>query len=67
MAFDNEAQLRARVERSDPGGPGAEHHIGTRDFEPVAMQHEVDHLNGILFVDRVSNLATDIFPCKHKA
>jgi len=36
------------------------------DFEAVAMQHEIDHLNGILFLDRVANLQTDIFPRKKK-
>lgn len=36
------------------------------DFEAVAMQHEIDHLDGILFLDRVSNLQTDIFPRKKK-
>jgi peptide deformylase len=35
-----------------------------RDFEAVAMQHEIDHLDGILFLDRVSNLATDVFARK---
>jgi peptide deformylase len=31
------------------------------DFEAVAFQHEIDHLDGILFLDRVANLATDVF------
>ncbi len=35
-------------------------------FEAVALQHENDHLNGILFLDRVANLQTDIFPRKVK-
>lgn len=30
-------------------------------FEALALQHEVDHLNGKLFLDRVSNLKTDVF------
>ncbi len=34
------------------------------DFEAVAMQHEIDHLDGILFLDRVANLQTDVFPRK---
>lgn len=38
--------------------------VSCSDFEAVAMQHEIDHLNGILFVDRVSNLQTDVFPRK---
>ena len=36
-------------------------------FEAVAMQHEIDHLDGILFLDRVSNVQTDVFPRKKKS
>jgi peptide deformylase len=35
-----------------------------QNFEAVAMQHEIDHLDGILFLDRVANLQTDVFPRK---
>ncbi len=38
--------------------------IRCEDFEAVAMQHEIDHLDGILFLDRVANLQTDVFPRK---
>jgi len=38
--------------------------IHATDFEAVAIQHEVDHLDGILFLDRVANLNTDVFPRK---
>jgi peptide deformylase len=30
-------------------------------FEAVAIQHELDHLDGLLFLDRVSSLKTDVF------
>jgi peptide deformylase len=30
-------------------------------FEAVAIQHELDHLDGQLFLDRVSSLKTDLF------
>lgn len=30
-------------------------------FEAVAIQHEVDHLDGYLFLDRVSSIKTDLF------
>lgn len=30
-------------------------------FEAVAVQHELDHLDGFLFLDRVSSLKTDLF------
>ena len=33
-------------------------------FEARALQHEIDHLDGILFLDRVTNIATDVFERK---
>ena len=30
-------------------------------FEAVAIQHEVDHLDGVLFLDRVVSVKTDLF------
>ena len=30
-------------------------------FEALAFQHEVDHLNGLLFLDRIQSLSTDLF------
>lgn len=30
-------------------------------FEAVVIQHEMDHLDGILFLDRVTSIKTDIF------
>jgi peptide deformylase len=30
-------------------------------FEAVVLQHEIDHLDGVLFLDRVSSLKTDVF------
>ena len=35
--------------------------IATEGFEARAFQHEVDHLNGLLILDRVDSLATDVF------
>jgi peptide deformylase len=35
--------------------------IEATDFEAVAIQHELDHLDGLLFLDRVSSLKTDVF------
>jgi peptide deformylase len=31
-------------------------------FEAIVAQHEIDHLDGKLFLDRVANLRTDVFP-----
>lgn len=35
--------------------------IATEGFEARALQHEIDHLDGILILDRVASLATDVF------
>lgn len=35
--------------------------ISTEGFEARALQHELDHLNGLLILDRVASLATDVF------
>ena len=39
--------------------------LTTEGFESVVLQHEIDHLDGILFLDRVSSLKTDVFRRKH--
>lgn len=31
------------------------------DFEAVLLQHEIDHLDGILFLDRIISKRTDLF------
>lgn len=33
-----------------------------RGIEAICLQHEIDHLNGMLFIDRVVSLKTDVFP-----
>ena len=35
--------------------------IHTDGFEARAFQHEIDHLDGMLILDRVASLATDVF------
>jgi peptide deformylase len=35
--------------------------IETAGFEARAFQHEIDHLDGLLILDRVASLATDVF------
>jgi peptide deformylase len=40
---------------------GQERVIHACGFEAVAIQHELDHLDGLLFLDRVSSLKTDVF------
>jgi peptide deformylase len=35
--------------------------LKTEGIEAICIQHEVDHVDGLLFVDRVDSLKTDIF------
>jgi peptide deformylase len=35
--------------------------IETEGFEARCLQHEIDHLDGILFLDRVDSLTRDVF------
>ncbi len=35
--------------------------IETEGFEARCLLHEIDHLDGILFLDRVDSLASDVF------
>jgi peptide deformylase len=40
---------------------GRDRVIEAAGFEAVAIQHELDHLDGLLFLDRVSSLKTDLY------
>jgi len=40
---------------------GREMEIRAEGFEATVLQHELDHLDGKLFLDRVSSLDTDVF------
>ena len=41
---------------------GARRRIDAGDFEARVILHEIDHLDGILILDRVASLALDVFP-----
>jgi peptide deformylase len=51
-----------RVEALDLNGDPVA--IDAAGFEAVILQHEIDHLDGILFLDRVENVKTDLFSRK---
>ncbi len=44
---------------------GKEHLLSTEGFEAVVIQHEIDHLDGILFIDRIISKTRDLFKRKH--
>lgn len=43
------------------GRDGERRIIESIGFEAVAIQHEMDHLDGVLFLDRVVSVKTDLF------
>ena len=45
---------------------GQEAVIEATGFEAVVLQHEIDHLNGILFIDRITSMKRDLFKRKIK-
>jgi peptide deformylase len=50
---------RIRLTARDPHGEPMEFEM--EGFEARAVQHEIDHLDGLLFVDRVVSRRTDLF------
>jgi peptide deformylase len=44
---------------------GAPVEIDSRGFEARCLLHEIDHLDGLLFLDRVDSLSRDVFRRKH--
>jgi peptide deformylase len=49
------------------GPDGQPRAVETEGFEARCLLHELDHLDGILFLDRVDSLKTDVFRRKHYA
>ncbi|MCX8084670.1 MAG: peptide deformylase [Calditerrivibrio sp.] len=39
--------------------------IETEGFEAILIQHEIDHLDGVLFIDRIISKRTDLFKRKN--
>ena len=48
-----------RVEAQSPDGE--ELSVQSEGFEARCLLHEIDHLDGLLFLDRVDSLASDVF------
>jgi peptide deformylase len=45
---------------------GAPLALWAEGFEALALQHEIDHLDGVLFIDRIASLSTDLFRRKRR-
>ena len=54
---------RIVVEARTPEGERVS--VESEAFEARCLQHEIDHLDGLLFLDRVDSIATDVFRRKN--
>ena len=54
---------RIEVAARTPEGERVE--LSSEGFEARCLLHEIDHLDGILFLDRVDSLSTDVFRRKN--
>ncbi len=58
---DRATEITVRFSELD----GQQREINASGFEAVALQHEMDHLDGILFLDRVVSIKTGLFRRKN--
>jgi peptide deformylase len=52
------------LELTEEGMRVSDLRIETEGFEARCLLHEIDHLDGVLFLDRVDSLTRDVFPRK---
>lgn len=60
---DVERATEITVRFDEPDGVTRE--ISATGFEAVAIQHEMDHLDGVLFLDRIASVKTGLFRRKN--
>jgi len=53
-----------KLRATDLGGQAVE--IDAQGLQAVCFQHEIDHLDGILFIDRISRLKREMYVRKRK-
>src|SRR3989338_623911 len=58
--FTGSVQRAARVQVQAHDQDGRLQEFWLEGFEAIIAQHEIDHLDGKLFLDRVANLTTDV-------
>jgi peptide deformylase len=56
---DVERATQVTLRYTEPDGTARE--LTATGFEAVAIQHEMDHLDGMLFLDRITSLKTGLF------
>jgi len=61
---DVERAARVKLRATDLDGKPVE--IDAEELQAVCFQHEIDHLDGVLFIDRISRLKRSLYVQKRK-
>jgi peptide deformylase len=64
--FEAEVERSARVRLVAQDLEGEEVAIDAEVLQAVCFQHEIDHLDGVLFIDRISRLKRSLYVKKRK-
>ena len=64
ITADVERAARVRVKALDRDGKPFE--IEAEGLLAIALQHEIDHINGVLFIDRLSRLKRELVKRKYR-
>jgi peptide deformylase len=59
--YTGEVQRFTEITVRYTDGDGGLREVSASGFEAVAIQHEMDHLDGMLFLDRIVSLKTGLF------
>jgi peptide deformylase len=63
--YTGEVERATQITVRFTDGDGSFREITASGFEAVAIQHEMDHLDGLLFLDRITSLKTGLFRRKN--
>jgi peptide deformylase len=64
--FEAEVERSARVRLVAQDLEGEKVAMDGEDLQTVCFQHEIDHLDGVLFIDRISRLKRNLYVKKRK-
>ena len=64
--FEAEVERAANVQLRALDLEGEELAIDATELRAVCFQHEIDHLDGVLFIDRISRLKRNLYTQKRK-
>lgn len=66
VAYSADVERNAKIKVRGVDRNGKPLDIEAEDLEAVCLQHEIDHLNGVLFIDHISTLKRSLYKKKLK-